>query len=326
MVGLPLLCPAGVVWGLGLRLLLVISKPAAVLWGLPRGFEAGVIVVTDRVRRGWVRPIGVLPVPEPTTVVLNGTSLFRVCPLPVPELLLAAVCGLDREVFTVLAKVVGLTVELLVVAVVVLVAVVVVDIFDAGTTADADVDFEQGAILELPGFTAELVDDALVFDVVVDELTLDLIVVDVVVVPTVVLLFRLVVGTVGPGLLATFDWAAPDTLGPAFGLSVEISILAAVAKHPDPAVVTFPFSSVATAVELGGLFLSEVVDKLVEVLALFLSKRPTLPLSIPALTRDRLFFELTTFSSFFLGFFSTVVSCDVSCFTVSLSVLSSVFD
>ena len=55
--------------------------------------------------------------------------------VPVPD----AVCGLDREVFTVLAKVVGLTV-VLVVAVVALVAVVV-DIFEAGTTADADVVF-----------------------------------------------------------------------------------------------------------------------------------------------------------------------------------------
>ena len=55
--------------------------------------------------------------------------------MPVPD----TVCGLDREVFTVLANVVGLT-EVLVVAVVALVAVVV-DIFEAGTTADADVVF-----------------------------------------------------------------------------------------------------------------------------------------------------------------------------------------
>ena len=63
--------------------------------------------------------------------------------VPVPD----AVCGLDREVFTVLAKVVGLTV-VLVVAVVALVAVVV-DIFEAGTTADADVVFVQLVILEM---------------------------------------------------------------------------------------------------------------------------------------------------------------------------------
>ena len=283
-------------------------------------------MVTERVRRGWVRLIGVLPVPEATIVVLKGTSLFRVCPVPVvPVLLPEAVCGLDREVFTVLAKVVSLTV-VLVVAVVALVAVVV-DIFEARTTGDAEVVFVQLVILELPGFTATLVDD-LVVAVVDVELTLDLIVVEVAVVPT-VLLFRLVVGTVGPGLLATLEAdnvAAPDALELAFGFSAEISILAAVARQPDATVKTFPLSRVAATVEeLEGLFLSEMVvlvDKL-ELLTLFLSKRPpTLPLSTPALTLDRLFFELITLSSFFLGFFSTV-RCDVSGFTVSLSCLSS---
>jgi len=152
-----------------------------------------------------------------------------------------AVCGLDREVFTVLAKVVGLTV-VLVVAVVAL-AAVVVDIFEAGTTADADVVLVQLVILELPGFTAELVDGLMLADVV--ELTLDFIVVGVVVVVPTVLLFRLAVGAVGPGLLTTFEavWTEPDTLGPDFGFSVETSILAAVAKQPDDATgMTFPFS------------------------------------------------------------------------------------
>lgn len=226
-----------------------------------------------------------------------------------------AVCGLEREVFTVLAKVVCLTV-VLVVAVVALVAVVV-DIFEAGTTADADVVFVQLVILEMQGFTAKLVDGLVVAVVVI-------------VVPT-VLLFRLVVGAVGPGLLTTFEtvWAEPDTLGPAFAFSVETSILAAVAKQPDDATgKTFPFSWVAAAPELGGLFLSKVVvvveDKL-EALALFLSTRPTLPLSTPARTRDRLFFELKTRSSFFLGFFSTV-SCDDSGFTIAFSAKLSIFD
>ena len=245
--------------------------------------------------------------------------------MPVPD----AVCGLDREVFTVLAKVVGLTV-VLVVAVVALVAVVV-DIFEAGTTADADVVFVQLVILELPGFTAKVVND-LVLAVVVVELTLDLIVVEVVVVIPTVLLFRLAVGAVGPGLLTIFEavWAEPDTLGPAFAFSVETSILAAVARQPDEATgKTFPFSWVAATAELEGLFLSKVAlaeDEL-EVLALFLSTRPTLPLSTPARTRDRLFFELKTLSSFFLGFFS-IVSCDDSGFTIefSMSTKLSIFD
>ena len=145
-------------------------------------------MVTDRVRRGCARPIGVLPVPEATTVVLKGTSWFRVCPL---ELVPDAVCGLDREVFTVLAKVVGLTV-VLVVAVVALVAVVV-DIFETRAITDADVVF--AAILELPG---------LVVAVVVVEPTLDFIVMEVVVVVPIVLFFRLL-AVVVVGLFTTLE-------------------------------------------------------------------------------------------------------------------------
>ena len=225
--------------------------------------------------------MGVLPVPEATTVVLKGTSMFRVCPVLLP----VAVCGREREVLTVLAKVVGLTSVLVVVVMALL--TVVVDIFEDGITAGVDVVF---VILELPDLTDELLD---AFDVaaVVVEMALDLVAVGVVEVPT-VLLFRLVVGAVDPDLLVGFEAGiGPVALGPTFAFSVEISLLEII--------------DVAAGEELRGLFLSEEAMDMVDgVVALVFSNIGPLPLSTHARTRDLLLFEVATFSSFFFAFFS----------------------
>ena len=239
--------------------------------------------------------MGVLPVPEATTVVLKGTSMFRVCPVLLP----VAVCGREREVLTVLAKVVGLTSVLVVVVMALL--TVVVDIFEDGITAGVDVVF---MILELPDLTDELLD---AFDVaaVVVEMALDLVAVGVVEVPT-VLLFRLVVGAVDPDLLVGFEAdIVPVALGPTFAFSVEISLLEIIDKLAEGTVDNFPFSWVAAGEELRGLFLSEEAMDMVDgVVALVFSNIGPLPLSTHARTRDLLLFEVATFSSFFLAFFS----------------------
>ena len=239
--------------------------------------------------------MGVLPVPEATTVVLKGTSMFRVCPVLLP----VAVCGREREVLTVLAKVVGLTSVLVVVVMALL--TVVVDIFEDGITAGVDVVF---VILELPDLTDELLD---AFDVaaVVVEMALDLVAVGVVEVPT-VLLFRLVVGAVDPDLLVGFEAdIGPVALGPTFAFSVEISLLEIIDKLAEGTVDNFPFSRVAAGEELRGLFLSEEAMDMVDgVVALVFSNIGPLPLSTHARTRDLLLFEVATFSSFFLAFFS----------------------
>ena len=239
--------------------------------------------------------MGVLPVPEATTVVLKGTSMFRVCPVLLP----VAVCGREREVLTVLAKVVGLTSVLVVVVMALL--TVVVDIFEDGITAGVDVVF---VILELPDLTDELLD---AFDVaaVVVEMALDLVAVGVVEVPT-VLLFRLVVGAVDPDLLVGFEAGiGPVALGPTFAFSVEISLLEIIDKLAEGTVDNFPFSRVAAGEELRGLFLSEEAMDMVDgVVALVFSNIGPLPLSTHARTRDLLLFEVATFSSFFLAFFS----------------------
>ena len=239
--------------------------------------------------------MGVLPVPEATTVVLKGTSMFRVCPVLLP----VAVCGREREVLTVLAKVVGLTSVLVVVVMALL--TVVVDIFEDGITAGVDVVF---VILELPDLTDELLD---AFDIaaVVVEMALDLVAVGVVEVPT-VLLFRLVVGAVDPDLLVGFEAGiGPVALGPIFAFSVEISLLEIIDKLAEGTVDNFPFSRVAAGEELRGLFLSEEAMDMVDgVVALVFSNIGPLPLSTHARTRDLLLFEVATFSSFFLAFFS----------------------
>ena len=239
--------------------------------------------------------MGVLPVPEATTVVLKGTSMFRVCPVLLP----VAVCGREREVLTVLAKVVGLTSVLVVVVMALL--TVVVDIFEDGITAGVDVVF---VILELPDLTDELL-DALDVAAVVVEVALDLVAVGVVEVPT-VLLFRLVVGAVDPDLLVGFEAGiGPVALGPTFAFSVEISLLEIIDKLAEGTVDNFPFSSVAAGAELRGLFLSEEAMDMVDgVVALVFSNIGPLPLSTHARTRDLLLFEVATFSSFFLAFFS----------------------
>ena len=239
--------------------------------------------------------MGVLPVPEATTVVLKGTSMFRVCPVLLP----VAVCGREREVLTVLAKVVGLTSVLVVVVMALL--TVVVDIFEDGITAGVDVVF---VILELPDLTDELL-DAFVVAAVVVEMALDLVAVGVVEVPT-VLLFRLVVGAVDPDLLVGFEAGiAPVALGPTFAFSVEISLLEIIDKLVEGTVDNFPFSRVAAGEELRGLFLSEEAMDMVDgVVALVFSNIGPLPLSTHARTRDLLLFEVGTFSSVFLAFFS----------------------
>ena len=239
--------------------------------------------------------MGVLPVPEATTVVLKGTSMFRVCPVLLP----VAVCGREREVLTVLAKVVGLTSVLVVVVMARL--TVVVDIFEDGITAGVDVVF---VILELPDLTDKLLD---AFDVaaIVAEMALDLVAVGVVEVPT-VLLFRLVVGAVDPDLFVGFEAGiGPAALGPTFAFSVEISLLEIIDKLAEGTVDNFPFSRVAAGEELRGLFLSEEAMDMVDgVVALVFSNIGPLPLSTHARTRDLLPFEVATFSSFFLAFFS----------------------